>query len=136
MGLLDEIAKVAGSKLLGGESQGGLMEQVLGLVNNPGTGGLQGLIQTFTSKGLGDAVSSWVGTGENQPVSGEQVTHALGSDKIQEIAQKLGISGSDASSGLAALLPQIVDKLTPDGKVPEGGMLEQGLSSLKKLLGG
>ena len=125
-----------GGQLLGGASQGGLMEQVLGLINNPQTGGLGGLIEMFKSKGLGDAVSSWISTGENQPVSGDQITSALGSDTIQEIAQKLGISGTDASSGLAALLPQIIDKLTPDGTVPEGDLLEQGLSILKqKLLG-
>jgi uncharacterized protein YidB (DUF937 family) len=134
MGFLDEITKVVGSKLGGGEGQSGLMEHVLGLVNNPETGGLQGLIQTFTNKGLGDAVSSWIGTGENQPVSGEQIAGALGNDKIQEIAQKLGISGTEASSGLAALLPQIIDKLTPDGKVPEGRLLQQGMSILKQKL--
>jgi uncharacterized protein YidB (DUF937 family) len=136
MGFLDEITKVVGSQLLGGASQGGLMEQVLELVNNAGTGGLSGLIEMFKSKGLGDVMSSWIGTGENQPVSGDQIASALGSNTIQEIAQKLGISGTDASSGLAALLPQVIDKLTPDGTVPEGGLLAQGLSILKQKLSG
>jgi uncharacterized protein YidB (DUF937 family) len=136
MGLIDKITKVVESHLPGAEGEGGLMEQALGLINNPETGGLQGLIQTFTSKGLGNQVSSWVGAGENQPVSGEQVANVLGNDKIQEIAQKVGVSGEDASSGLAALLPQVIDKLTPDGKVPEGGMLEQGLNALKQKLPG
>ena len=64
------------------------------------------------------------------------MTNALGSDKIQEIAAKLGITDSAVSSGLAALLPQVIDKLTPDGVVPEGGLLDQGLDILKqKLLG-
>jgi uncharacterized protein YidB (DUF937 family) len=136
MGFLDEITKVVGSQLIGGASQGGLMEQVLGLVNNAETGGLSGLIEMFKSKGLGDVMSSWVGTGENQPVSGDQLASALGSNTIQEIAQKLGISGTDASSGLAALLPQVIDKLTPDGTVPEDGLLAQGLSILKQKLSG
>ena len=83
---------------------------------------------------MGGLVSSWIGTGENQPVSGEQIEQTFGSDKIQEIAQKLGISGAEASGGLAALLPQIIDKLTPEGKLPEGGMLDQGLAFLKKSL--
>ena len=136
MGFLDEITKVVGDKFLGGASQGGLMELVLGLINNPQTGGLGGLVEMFKSKGLGDAVSSWISTGENQPVSNDQITSALGSNTIQEIAQKLGISGTDASNGLAALLPQLIDKLTPDGSIPEGDLLEQGLSILKqKLLG-
>jgi uncharacterized protein YidB (DUF937 family) len=131
MGFLDEITKVVGGQLFGGASQGGLMEQVLGLINNPQTGGLGGLVEMFKSKGLGDAVSSWISTGENQPVSNDQITSALGSNTIQEISQKLGISGTDASNGLAALLPQIIDKLTPDGSIPEGD-----LSILKQKLSG
>jgi uncharacterized protein YidB (DUF937 family) len=108
------------------------MDQALDLINNPDTGGLGGLIQLFQSKGLGDIISSWIGTGENQPVSGDQIVDALGSEKIREIAQKLGMSGEDASTSLAALLPKIIDGLTPEGKVPQGGMLEQGLSLLKQ----
>ncbi len=136
MGILDGILKGVGGKLFGGEAQGGLMEQVLGLINNPQTGGLSGLVEQFTNKGLGGLVTSWIGTGENQPVSGEQIEQTLGSDRIQEIAQKLGISGAEASGGLAALLPQIIDKLTPEGKLPEGGLLDQGLDFLKKSLSG
>jgi uncharacterized protein YidB (DUF937 family) len=137
MAIFDEIIKGVGSQIFGGAEQGGLMEQVLGLINNPQTGGLSGLIQQFTNKGLGDMVSSWVSTGENQPISGEQIEGAFGTNKIQEIAQALGISGADASGGLASILPQVIDKLTPDGMVPEGGMLDQGLDFLKKsLLGG
>ncbi len=136
MGILDGIIKGIGGKFFGGAEQGGIMEQVLGLINNPQTGGLSGLVEQFTSKGMGGLVSSWIGTGENQPVSGEQIEQTFGKDKIQEIAQKLGISGADASGGLAALLPQMIDKLTPEGKLPEGGMLDQGLAFLKKSLSG
>jgi uncharacterized protein YidB (DUF937 family) len=103
MGLLDEITKVVGHKFLGGASQGGLMKLVLGLINNPQTGGLAGLVEMFKSKGLGDAVSSWISTGEHQPVSNDQTTSAFGSDTVQEISQKLGTSGTDASNGLAAM---------------------------------
>lgn len=131
MGILNSIIKGIGGKFFGGASQGGLFEQVVGLINNPQTGGLSGLVEQFTSKGMGGLISSWIGTGENQPVSGEQIEQAFGNDKIQEIAQKLGISGTEASGGLAALLPQLIDKLTPYGKVPESGVLEQGLSMLK-----
>jgi len=134
MGFLDDIVKAGASKLLGGSGQGSMMEQVLGLINNPETGGLAGLVETFKNKGMGDAVSSWIGTGENKPVSGEAIANTLGSDKIQAIASALGISGSEASNGLAALLPQVIDHLTPDGKVPEGGLLEQGLNILKQKL--
>lgn len=135
MGLFDEVGKAIGGELLGGAGQGGLFEHVLGLINNPETGGLSGLIEAFKNKGLGEAASSWVGTGENQSVSGEAMENVLGSDKIQQIAGALGISAGEASGGLASLLPQIIDKLTPEGAVPEGGLLEQGLSLLKgKLL--
>ena len=138
MGFLDEITKIVGSKLSGdaAEAQGGLMESALNLLNSPEVGGLSGLIDTFKNKGLGGAVASWIGTGENETATAEQMTNALGSDKIQEIAAKLGITDSAVSSGLAALLPQVIDKLTPDGVVPEGRLLDQGLDILKqKLLG-
>ena len=130
MGIFDDIKK-AGSKILGEAGEGGLMEQVLGLVANPQTGGLSGLVDQFNDKGLGGLISSWISTGENQPVSGEQIDQVIGEDKIQEIAQKLGLSATEARSGLASFLPQIIDKLTPNGQLPEGGLLEQGLSLLK-----
>jgi uncharacterized protein YidB (DUF937 family) len=137
MGFLDEMAKgLLGKVLGGGSSQNPLMDIVLGLITNPQTGGLQGLIQTFKEKGLGDAMSSWISTGENQPVSGDQIQHALGGNFIQQIAEQLGSSKSEVSGSLSNLLPQIIDKLTPSGTLPEGDALNQGLNRLKKdLLG-
>ncbi len=133
MGLLEEMGKGLLSKVLGGgSSQNPLMDMVLGLIANPQSGGLQGLIQTFKEKGLGDAMSSWIGTGENQPVSSDQIQHALGGSFIQQIAQQLGSSKSEVSGGLATLLPDIIDKLTPTGNVPQGDQLLQGLEVLKK----
>ena len=131
MGIFDEVISGIGSKIFGEAGQGTLMEQILGLINSPQTGGLSGLMDQFKSKGLGDLISSWIGTGENQPVSGDQIHQVFGVEKIQEIAQTLGISGAEASQGLASLLPQIIDKLTPEGKIPEGGILEQGMNLLK-----
>jgi uncharacterized protein YidB (DUF937 family) len=137
MGILDEMAKgLLGKVLGGGSSQNPLMDVVLGLITNPQTGGLQGLIQTFKEKGLGDAVSSWISTGENQPVSGEQIQHTLGGNFIQQIAEQLGSSKSEVSGSLSNLLPEIIDKLTPNGTLPEGDAFNQGLIRLKKdLLG-
>lgn len=134
MGLLNDLAgSVLGG---GGSSQNQLLELVLNLVNNKETGGLAGLAKTFAEKGLGDAVSSWIGTGQNQPVSGDQITQALGSDQITDIAQKLGLGQQDAANGLAGLLPDVIDKLTPNGHVPDNDLLEQGLAMLKgKLFG-
>jgi len=108
------------------------MDIVLGLITNPQTGGFQGLIQTFKEKGLGDALSSWISTGENQPVSGGQIQHAVGGNFIQQIAEQLGSSESEVSGGLAKLLPDIIDKLTPNGTLPESNQLQQGLELLKK----
>jgi uncharacterized protein YidB (DUF937 family) len=133
MGLLDGMAKGLLGKILGGvSSQNPLLDIVLGLITNPQTGGLQGLIQTFKEKGLGDAMSSWISTGENQPVSGDQIQHAMGGNFIQQIAKQLGSSKSEVSGGFANLLPDIIDKLTPNGKLPEGDQLSQGLEMLKK----
>ncbi len=133
MGLLDGLAKGVLSKVLGGAgSQNPLMSIVLSLITNQQSGGLQGLIQTFKEKGLGDTMSSWISMGENQPVSGDQIQHALGDNFIQEIAQHLGSSKAEVSGGLANLLPNIIDKLTPTGRVPEGDQLLQGLELLKK----
>ncbi len=133
MGLLGEMTKgLLGKALGGGGSQNPLMDIVLSLITNPQSGGLQGLIQMFNQKGLGNAMSSWISTGENQAVSGDQIQHALGGDFIQQIAQQLGSSNSEVSGGLANLLPDVIDKLTPTGKIPEGDQLTQGLEMLKK----
>ncbi len=129
MGLLDTIKKEALGRL---EGKNPLLDIALGLISNPQSGGLPGLIENFKAKGLGEVVSSWVGTGENQPVSGDQIEHALGSERIDQIAQKLGIPKEKVSSGLANLLPQIIDRLTPSGRVPEGNSVEQGISGIKK----
>lgn len=90
----------------------------------------------FDSKSLDDAMSSRVGTGENQPVSGEQLTNVFENSGIQEIAQKLGISGAAAQSGLVASLPRFIDKHTPDRTAPKGDLLTQGLNVLKQKLPG
>jgi uncharacterized protein YidB (DUF937 family) len=94
-------------------------------------GGLAELVQRFQSAGLGQQAASWVGTGENLPVSGDQVSQALGGDAIAGLAQKLGMDQGQVSGGLADLLPQVVDKLTPNGAI-EQGAVAQALSGLLK----
>jgi hypothetical protein len=71
-----------------------------------------------------------VGRDAATKVSGDQISNALGADKVQDIAGKLGVSGNQVSDGLASLLPQIIDKLTPHGQVPEGNVLDRGISAL------
>ena len=131
MSLLDQVV----GALAGGESGGGstLLQTVLQLVNNPQTGGLEGLIRSFQQGGLGDIVNSWVANGQNLPVSGEQVESVLGGSALQDLAAQLGVSPQQASSSLADVLPQLIDQMTPNGEVPQGGdLLSQGLSLLKK----
>lgn len=131
MGLLDSVV----GALAGGQPGGSnpLLNIVMQLVNNPQSGGLGGLLQSFQQGGLGDVVNSWVSTGQNLPISAEQIQAVLGGGKLQEIAAQLGVSTEQASGGLADLLPQVVDKLTPNGQVPEGGdLLAQGMDFLKK----
>ncbi len=83
------------------------------------------------NKGMGDIASSWVGTGENQAIDASQLEQVLGNDTIQQIAAKTGLSPDMLSQGLASVLPQVIDKLTPNGTLPEGGLLDEGLSLLK-----
>jgi uncharacterized protein YidB (DUF937 family) len=131
MGLLDQFTNAFGDKLSAAEGKNPLLDTILGMVNSPETGGLTGMVETFKSKGLGGAVASWISTGQNQPISSEQIQRALGGERIEWIAEKIGAPKEDVASGLAKLLPEIIDKLTPDGKIPEGGLLQQGLSMLK-----
>jgi uncharacterized protein YidB (DUF937 family) len=133
MGLLDQLAgQVMGS--LGGQNQdpvpqGKLLGGVLSMIDR--FGGLPALLQRLNDSGLNDQLASWIGTGENQPVSGDQIKDALGEDQVQQIAQQAGMDAGHASTGLAQLLPQIIDKLTPDGNVPRDDIWGQGLSLLK-----
>ncbi len=104
------------------------MDALGGLMS--GNGGVQGLLDKFTKGGLGDAASSWVGMGENKPVSADQVHQALGADQISAVAAKLGIDTSKASGLLAEYLPKIIDKLTPSGQVDGSADHHQGLAAL------
>jgi uncharacterized protein YidB (DUF937 family) len=131
MGLFDQLKEGLAAKLGGSSNVNDLLENAMNLINNPAMGGLAGLVEAFKSKGLGDVVSSWIGIGENKPISPDQIKQALGSDKIQQIAAKVGISKDAASQHLSELLPQIIDKLTPDGTLPEAGKLGEALSMLK-----
>ena len=145
MGLLDGlIGQVIGKALGGGQAAAGgqaggtgnpMLDLVMGMMTNPQSGGLQGLLGSLSQAGLGDAVKSWVSTGANIPVSGDQIQSALGSDQIAAIAQKFGLNPQDVAGQLAQILPQAVDKVTPDGQVPDSAGLEQGIALLRKIMG-
>lgn len=129
MGFLDEMATKAVASA--GGSSNPIVSAVLQLIQNQ-PGGISGLLQQFHEKGLGDLVNSWVSTGQNLPVSPDQVQHVLGTEQVQQVAASAGIPAQIASSKLAEFLPMIVDKLTPNGQVPEqGSLLESGMNLLK-----
>jgi uncharacterized protein YidB (DUF937 family) len=130
MGLLDSIlSAVSGAQKPSGGDEG---NQLLGILSGllAQSGGLQGLANKFSQSGEGDAFSSWVGMGENQPVSSNQIQEALGSDQVRAIATKMGVDPNLASQFLAEYLPKIVDKLTPTGKVDPTTDHQQGLAAL------
>jgi uncharacterized protein YidB (DUF937 family) len=132
MGILDEMGNKAVSSLLGGSSSP-LATGLLQMINNH-PGGLPGLVQSFHDKGLGEIASSWVGTGQNLPVSGDQIQNVLGSDTVKQLAAKAGISPDIAGGAVAQLLPTLIDKLTPHGQMPEhSSLLETGMSLLQSL---
>ena len=123
MSLMDQLGQTVGGMLGGSSSQNPLMQALTGLLGqNSPVGGLTGLVQTFQKNGLGDIVNSWVGTGKNLPVTPQQIQQGLGGDLLSQLATKAGISTDAAGAQLAGLLPDLVDKLTPTGKIEAGGL--------------
>ena len=111
---------------IGGDKAGGLLAAVLGMISDPASGGFGGFIDKFKNAGMGDLVSSWIGTGDSQPMTSEQVTAALGDKTIDSVAKTAGIDGSTAATAMAGMIPQVVDSLTPDGNMPdESGLLDK-----------
>jgi uncharacterized protein YidB (DUF937 family) len=130
MAVLDEIlGQFMGKSETEQAQQSGFLQQVLAIVNNKGAG-LAGLVKAFQEKGLGAIAKSWVGTGDNQPVSAQQLESVFGRDQLEELATKAGISLSAFKSKLSELLPMVVDKLTPNGQVPDAAQLEKDLGVL------
>lgn len=117
-------------------TQSGVMGAIGELLNNAETGGLAGLVSKLQQGGLGEAVNSWVSTGNNQSITASALQAALGSETVQALASKVGISPDMLSTGLAQMLPNAVDQLTPNGEVPSGDLLSQGMAMLQSKLFG
>lgn len=140
MGLLDSVIGAALGQ--GGQGEGGsqaaLLQAVLAMLaggqQGGAGGGLGDLISRFQQGGLGDVMSSWVGTGQNLPVSADQLGGVLGDDLLGQLTRSTGLSGGDLLGQLAQVLPQVVNHVTPDGEVPQPGGLDIG-SVLGQLLG-
>jgi uncharacterized protein YidB (DUF937 family) len=134
MGIFDQLGQAVGALTGGGSQQNPLLDAAIQLLSQQGADkGLAGLVQSFQKNGLSDIVNSWVSTGQNLPISAQQIQQGLGGDLLKQLAGSAGLSSEAASGQLASLLPTLVDKLTPDGKIPNISALEQSLSLLKKL---
>jgi uncharacterized protein YidB (DUF937 family) len=103
--------------LLGGIVGAGMVSVVNDILEKHG--GVQGVVGEFEKNGLGATVKSWVGTGPNQPISPDEVHKVLGPELLQQLSEKSGLSVQDLAQKLSHVLPQAVDKLTPDGAVPK-----------------
>lgn len=129
MGLFDSIAGAVLGKL--GGDQGGVAQVALELFNQ--NGGLEGILEKFKAGGLAEQAASWVGKGENLPISADQISSVLGSGAIADLAAKFGINQEALTSQIAEHLPSVVDKLTPEGKVTgeSGNLLNVVLGLIK-----
>ena len=122
MGLLDSIL---GSVMNSGGANGGqnpLVQIAMQMLTQQGQGGQSGLadiVSKFQQGGLGNLADSWVGKGENLPVSADQISQVLGNGKLGELASQFGLSQDDIAGGLSKVLPDLINQATPDGKLPE-----------------
>ena len=132
LGMLRGREQQAGS----GQSAGGGLSDILGQVIGGGRGGgLGGLLDQFQAAGFGEQARSWVGTGQNMPIPPDALERVFGRDGIAEIARRAGVSEQDASRGLSQLMPEVVDRVTPQGEMPPAASLLASVDALAKRLG-
>lgn len=107
-----------------------LLQVLMGLLSGQGragaaaggqAGGLGGLVEQFQQAGLGDVLGSWIGTGQNRQISGDQLGQVFGQDRLSELGAQLGMGGGAFANELSQILPGLVDQMTPQGKLPEPG---------------
>jgi uncharacterized protein YidB (DUF937 family) len=113
---------------LSGSAAGGALGGLAGL------GGLGALLDRFQQKGHGDEMQSWIGTGENRPIPPDALSDIFDGNELSQIASQAGVSEDEARMGLSALLPQLVDQLTPEGRVPDGDQLSSRLGEFENEL--
>ena len=119
-----------------GGASGGLGDLLGGILGGgAGAGGLGDLLQRFQQAGFGEQAQSWVGTGQNLPISPDVIGQIFGSGGLSQIAQQAGLSEQEASQGLSQLLPDVVDHLTPGGQVPGLDQLSASVDALARQLG-
>jgi uncharacterized protein YidB (DUF937 family) len=129
MGLFDSFASTILDKAMG--EKGAMAQVAMDMLNQHG--GLNGVLEKFKENGLAEQVASWVGKGENLPITAEQIASVLGNGPLAEMAAKFGIDANHLSAQIAEHLPSMVDKLTPNGEMPaeSGSALSTILGMLK-----
>jgi len=124
----------------GGAGTGGGLADVLGQVLGGGgrgsAGGLGGLLEQLQRAGFSEEADSWVSRGANKPISPDAMTQVFGHEGLEQISRQAGISPDEASRGLSALLPEVVDRVTPDGRVPTADALAKSVDDFVRRLGG
>jgi uncharacterized protein YidB (DUF937 family) len=108
---------------------------VLGGSGRGAAGGLGGLLEQLQRTGFGEQADSWVSRGANKPISPDAMTQIFGRDGLEQISRQAGISEDEASQGLSQLLPEVVDRMTPEGEVPEADALANSVDDFAKRLG-
>jgi len=132
MSIFDTFASALGGS---NSTAGRFTQAAIEMIQGGSHGGLGGLLERFRAGGLSQHVDSWISTGHNLPISADDIQRVLGSGQVAELARKAGIDPSVASQELASILPQIVDKLTPNGQMPSNDLVHQALSMLKGKIG-
>ncbi len=127
MGIIDMIGSMFGSS-----NTISTMKAVSQLLDKQG--GINGLVQKFQQGGLQDIVQSWISTGKNLPVNANQIQSVFGNDTIQSLAKQFGVSGDTLSQKISEFLPVVIDKLTPDGKIPSEGITIDKMMAIGKSL--
>lgn len=129
MGMFDGLVGSVLGKVMG--EKAGMAQVAMEMFNT--NGGVGGILEKFKTGGLADAAASWVGTGDNIPVSADQISSVLGNDQIAAMAEKFGIEPATLSAQIAEYLPSVVDKMTPNGAVEadSGNILSSVLGMFK-----
>ena len=130
MGLFDEVLAMAGGSGAQQPQQASALTAILGYINSPQVGGIAGLQQMFQQGGLGNIVSSWLSNGQNLPISANQLQNVIHSDTLNQVAQQHGFDPAQLTGMMTTLLPHLVDKLTPNGQVPDSNALQSMLKGL------
>jgi uncharacterized protein YidB (DUF937 family) len=128
----DPLGSIFGGRAGGNQAQSGnlLLQLALSLLQQ--NGGLEGVLGRFRQGGLGQQADSWVSTGQNMNISADELQQVFGSSTLRDLASQLGMPEQQAGSTMAQVLPELINRLTPQGQVPENGddEIAQGLSML------